>query len=894
MSLKERLKLDKDPVFLVDGSAYVYRAFYAYPDLKRSDGTPTNALFIVLRILLRILREENPQHLGFFLDGKGPTFRHKLYEPYKAQRQATPEPLLAQLDPIKEAVRLLGFTVEVSSGCEADDLIASTAARFKAQGPVVIVGADKDLKQCLDDTVVLWDPAAKNEKILTAAAFTAETGLLPRQWPDVQALIGDSSDNIPGVPGVGPKTAERIFKQVASLEELKDNLHKLGASERKKIEPHLENMFLYRQLTTLRTDLATNIDLAHLARKPLDADALAAFLKINEFRTLLAEIPKAFPARQPETAAASSKSPTRGPKSVKSGQMQLPLFAMAPAAPELAPAAAPAAEIVRLADLAELPAFAGCETGLAPAPGGWRLACGEREWFCPTAPERAAALAARLTDAARVYCPSLKDLLVADAAWESLPLARCFDLSLAAYLLNPEERDYGLENLLRRFGSETSGATYGLQNPALAALELGRELALRTANAGQDALLRELEIPLAPVLVRMARRGVVLDRQAFSLFLKEVQEEIERVTLRIYAAAGTTFNIRSNKQMAQVLFETLKLKPGGKTAGGSVSTSQEALEKLAGLHPVIEEIVEFRKLEKMRSTYLEPFPRMVDAADRLHTTFNQLATATGRLSSSNPNLQNIPIRGVMGKRMRRCFCAPAGFALVAADYSQIELRVLAHLSQDQTLLAAFRENKDIHTATACLLFDKLAADISPDERRDAKTINFGLIYGMGPQKLGRELKISINQAKLFIERYFSRLTGLRDFYDRVEAKARELGSVATLAGRRRLLPDIHSRNAQLQSAARRQAINTLIQGSAADIIKIAMLAVESDATLQSLGARIILQVHDELVLEVATAAAAEAGARVAALMSVVAPAGETLSVPLLVDWGYGETWAEAH
>lgn len=908
MSISDRLNLDKAPVFLVDGSAYVYRAFYAYPDLKRGDGFPTNALFIVFRLLLRILREENPAYLGFYLDGKGPTFRHELFEPYKAQRSATPEALLQQLDPIKEAVRLLGFTVEVSSGCEADDLIASAAAKFKRERPVVIVGADKDLKQCLDERVYLWDPVAKNEKLTSAAGFTAETGLRPNQWPDAQALIGDSSDNIPGAPGVGPKTVERIFKQIGSLEELRDNLDKLSPGERKKIEPNLDAIFLYRRLTKLRTDLAEELTLEDLACKPLDFEAVAAFLREYEFRTLIAEIPR---SKRPEETAASASSPAPSPaKPGKGGKAkpdsgtQFSLFSLS--TPQAAPVETkPALTVEVLAGPDELPDLTGRTIGLAFAPEGQaggqaeglRIGLDGREWLAPASLD-VASLAARLGQAARVYCPSFKELFTRAPAWEALPLARCFDLGLAAYLLDPEEREYGLARIWRRFGAETPSASFSaafsLDNPGLAALELGRELEAKTRNADLDQLLRELEIPLALVLVRMERRGVDIDRQAFAAFLGEVQEEIERVTQRIYAAAGQTFNIRSSQQLGQLLFQTLKLKPAGKTPGGAVSTSQDALEKLAGQHPVIEEIMEFRKLEKLRSTYLEPFPKMVDAQGRLHTTFNQTATATGRLSSSNPNLQNIPIRGELGKRMRRCFRAPEGFALVAADYSQIELRVLAHLSQDATLLTAFRENQDIHTATACLLFDKPAELILPDERRNAKTINFGLIYGMGPQKLARELKISLQQAKQFIERYFSRLTGLREFYERVEAKARELGSVTTLAGRRRLLPDIHSRNAQLQSTARRQAINTLIQGSAADVIKLAMLAAENDPGLQSLSARSILQVHDELILEAPRAAAQAAGERLAELMTAVQPGGAPLSVPLLVDWGAGPTWADAH
>jgi DNA polymerase-1 len=354
------------------------------------------------------------------------------------------------------------------------------------------------------------------------------------------------------------------------------------------------------------------------------------------------------------------------------------------------------------------------------------------------------------------------------------------------------------------------------------------------------------------------------------------------------------FNIRSSQQLAVLLFDRLKLPRAGKTRGGQARTDQEALERLQGKHPIIDALLDYRKLEKMRSTYLEPLPRLMGADGRIRTTFNQTATATGRLSSSNPNLQNSPIRGALGRRMRACFTAAPGMSLISADYSQIELRVLAHLSQEPALLAAFREGADIHARTAGLLFNKAGSEVTPDERRGAKTINFGLIYGMGPQSLSKSLRIGLNEARDFIARYFSRLSRLKEFYDGVEQAARARGFVATLAGRRRPLPDMHSDNSQMRGQARRQAINTLVQGSAADIIKLAMLAVYGDPLLRSLGARLLLQVHDELLLEAPEAEAEAAATRVADLMAAVRPGGVTLDVPLPADAGVGSNWGEAH
>jgi len=500
-------------------------------------------------------------------------------------------------------------------------------------------------------------------------------------------------------------------------------------------------------------------------------------------------------------------------------------------------------------------------------------------------------------------------------AWGAVPLAAWFDLGLAAYLLNPEDRNYSFERLRSALfiapdpfadpedaGMDAAGAgSAPLETPeggptphpeaqALAALACLRVLSRRLRDAGLLDLLRELETPLIPVLAAMERRGVRIDFAAFKSFLAEVSAEVELHGRRIQELAGAPLNVRSSQQLAEVLFGKLGLKPAGKTPGGALSTGSDALEKLSGQHPIIEAILAFRVAEKLRSTYLEPMPRLADASGRLHTRFNQLATATGRLSSSGPNLQNIPIRGPQGARMRACFVASPGMLFVGADYSQVELRVLAHFSKDPALLDAFQKDEDIHSRTAALLFDKDAGDITPDERRGAKTINFGLIYGMGPQKLARELGISTSQAKEFIARYFEKLGTLKDFYESLVQEALSRGYVTTLAGRRRLLPELFSRNQQVQAQARRQAVNTVIQGSAADVIKLAMLRVYNSPELARLNAKLILQVHDELLLETPEANAPAAAAELSRLMQGVV----SLAVPLKVDVGQGRNWAEAH
>ncbi len=873
MPLTQRLPFTDAPVFLIDGTSFFYRAFYAYPDLKRSDGFPTNAIFIVLRLLLRLIREERPEYVGFFMDGPGPTFRHERFPAYKAQRLKAPEDLIKQINPLLHAIEMLGLTAVTSEGVEADDLIASACAHFKKKLPVVIVGSDKDLMQCLDHNVVIWDPGQKNEKLVTLDSFTQTFAMRPEQWPDYQALIGDSSDNIPGIPGVGPKTAQALMQRFPTLEDLRGNTARLSPRELKKIGSNLDNVFLYRELTRLRTDLHSQADLEGFRRRPMQTNDLRGFLEEYEFRSLVREI-AAFPAPAAMTAAATDR-PNQ------------------PAAPN--PSDHPGEPVAAPKKLTVLPDLAGKQVAVWPEAAGWRLAFDQAEWLWPEADDQAEALQAllrALLAAERVLVPSWKDLLNTAAAWAELDMTRCFDVSLAGYLLHPEERDYGLKSLARAFSGELPEAAPRPDEnaPALLLLNLGAILAQKVAQGGFGELLTSLEMPLIQVLVAMEKAGVLLDRQALGAFLDEVQTDLKRLSEAVFAKAGGRFNLRSSQQLAEVLFERLELKTGRKTPGGSRSTSSDVLEKLATAHPIVPDILAYRKLEKLRSTYLEPLPRLVDDTGRLHTTFNQLATATGRLSSSNPNLQNIPIRGPQGRRMRACFTAPKGQFLVSADYSQIELRILAHLSEDPHLLTLFAQGTDIHAGTAAILFAKEPGEVNVDERRKAKTINFGLLYGMGPQKLSRELGISLTEAKDFIQLYFSRLSKVREFYDRIVDGAKEQGAVFTLAGRRRLLPDIHSRNENLVQTARRMAINTVVQGSAADVIKMAMIQVHRDEQLHRLQARMILQVHDELLLESPQESAREVGARVEELMSAVTK----LRVPLVVDWGVGLNWAEAH
>ncbi len=944
MGIRSQLPAGREPLFLMDGTAFLYRCFYANPGMKRADGFPTGAIFALGRILLRILRQERPGVFVFALDGKGPTFRHELYAPYKAQRTATPEPLIQQIEPVSELVRALGIPMVVSEGCEADDCIAGLAHRFKGEYSVVIVGSDKDFKQCLAPGVILWDPSSKSEKIVTLESFQAESGLTPVQWPDFQAVIGDSSDNIPGVPGVGPKTAEKIFADLPTLEAIRDGMDKLPEKIRGKFSEELDNIFLYRRLTTLDTGACAHLNLADITVRPPHRDEVTEILRRYDLRSLLREFMEFDAANgQKKTVGAPEKSPEA--VKIKPSAQVAPLPLLNFTAPEAKPqvtavppeppasdgelrqgslfelGASPAgpaydleaeAAAVPESVVEGLPPCAGVELALLPLAGGWLVAFNGNEYrVCAGADARgvAAALAKYCRSAAEVITPDVKALL-SDArhlatVWNELPLELWFDLGLAAYLLNPEERDYSWPSLARHGrvelglareedGEGAAAAPPPELGPGLLALAIARRQKERLRGAGLTALMRELEMPLIPVLASMERCGLGLDAVAFNDFLREVEADLAALTRKIYRLAGGEFNIRSAQQLGDILFSRLNLPKAGKTKGGALSTSQEALERLEGKHEIVDTLLDYRKLEKLRSTYLEPFPRLADAGGRIHTTFNQMATATGRLSSSGPNLQNIPVRGEGGKRMRACFTAAPGKALVSADYSQIELRVLAHLSQDPTLVAAFRAGEDIHARTAGLLYDKDPGEITPEERRNAKTINFGLIYGMGAQKLGRELRISLKEAQAFIARYFEKFGALKVFYESIVELAREEGYVTTMSGRRRLIPEIASNNNQLASQARRQAINTVVQGSAADIIKLAMLKTYASEELNDLNAVLILQIHDELLLEAPEETAKQAGLCLAAIMAEATPGGAPLLAPLTVDWGVGRNWGEAH
>ncbi len=857
-----------EPIWLIDGSAFIYRSFYASGNMSRSDGVATGAIYLLSRFIMRLIRDEKPKHIAFVLDGKGKNFRHELYTPYKANRDKTPEALIEQLEPIKKVVQALGVHLEVSQNCEADDCIASLAYKYREKYPVIIVGADKDLRQCLHEQVMMWDPSAKNEKIVTLDDFSAETGLQANQWADLQALTGDSSDNIPGLAGVGPKTALKILHEYPSLEAIYENFDSLPEKMKLKFKDQFDLLKIYRELTRLKTDVCA-LSLEDLNLKKANVNELLEIFSEYELNSLSRELQSMQRAGVISDTGSASVGEAVKKDDIKQNE-QFSLFG----------ASAVKKEDLVCDTVAKLQAVE--KLGILYNNNKLYLHINNTEYQYTGDVGELFEFASK---AKNIYVYDLKSLYKHNNIWQNIELDKCFDVFLAAYLLHPEEVGVSYERLIAGLASELEHRNI---------VSLGNYLEKELKKAELDRLLTELELPLVPVLFYMQEAGIMLDKAKITTFLQEVHKDLELLTSKIYELAGTSFNIRSSKQLGEILFERLGLKKAGKTRGGQAKTDQESLEKLAGSHEIIDTILEYRKLEKMRSTYLEPLPRLADANGRVHTQFNQTATVTGRLSSSNPNLQNIPIRGEHGKRMRTCFTASTGNLLISADYSQIELRVLAHLSQEKALLDAFNEGADIHARTASLLYDLPINEIDADKRRDAKTINFGLVYGMGAQSLASQLQITTAKAKEFIANYFKQLPGLKEFYDGIEYSAKELGMVRTLTGRRRLLPEIYSQSSMVQSQARRQAINTVVQGLAADIIKFAMLEVYNSNELKELGAKLILQVHDELLLEVPSENAKKASELVIKLMSEIKLDDATLSVPLLVEAGIGDSWGSAH
>ncbi|WP_437779634.1 DNA polymerase I [Sorangium sp. So ce1097] len=886
-----------DVLYLIDLSGYVFRAYHAISPLSSPSGEPTHATFGTVAMLTKLVDERKPAYLGVAMDSAGKTFRDELDPRYKAHRPPPPPDLGVQMNRCREIVEAYRIPIFIHEGLEADDLIAVAVARAKERGlRVVIASSDKDLMQLVDDDrVMLWD--AMRDKVYGPPEVVAKFGVPPEQVRDLLALVGDSSDNVPGVPGVGLKTAADLLAQFGSLASLYSRLDEVKKPRiRESLKQHEADALLSQKLVTLDGAAPVSLDLETLRYGGADTGRLRELFTELGFSRFLKSV------RAPEPAAHA------GTYRVIATREELEAFARS------ARAAGRLALDVHATSREPMSAHV-CGVALACEPGqAVYVPLGHRYLGAPAQ--------LSMSDIDAVLGPLLADPELPkvghDVKFCEVILLRhriglvgvAFDTMLASYLLDPEgknqlhelaERELGarvqtLEEVApKRRGQAQRGldeieigeaASYGAAS-ADVALSLTDKLRPRLRAERLEDLLVQIELPLSAVLAEMELTGVLVDPQALGQLGAQMTAELAALEARARELVGHDINLASPKQLEAVLFDELKLRSQRKTKTGR-STDADVLEALSEDHPFPGVVLEHRAIAKLKGTYVDALPRLVHpVTGRIHTRWSQAVAATGRLSSQDPNLQNIPIRTELGRMIRRAFVAPPGSVIVSADYSQIELRVLAHLSKDPVLVDAFRTGQDVHVRTAMEIFGVDEAGVTDEMRRRSKTINFGVIYGMGESALAKRLDISRAEAARFIDAYFARYRGVHEFMERTMAEAKRSESVRTLLGRRRLLPDLRSSDRMRRAQAERIAQNTPIQGTAADLLKLAMVRIPRPVVP---GARMVLTVHDELAFEVPVDAVDEAKAKVREAMESVFP----LDVPLVVDIGHAPTWADAH
>ncbi len=892
-------------LILIDGTNTLYRAFFALPPLRAHDGTPTHAALGFVNMLNKVIREEGPDHLAVVFDPRGKSFRHDLYPAYKATRDRQPEDLSAQLPLVRDLVEAYGIPMLVVDGFEADDVIASLVQAAADRFEIAIVSTDKDLMQLVREHVCMLD--TMKDRRYTPAEVEARFGVPPERVLDLRALVGDPSDNIPGVRGIGEKGAAKLIQQWGSLETLLEHASDVSAARaRAALEEQAEQARLSKQLATLRTDIPLPLAPEDLARREPDREKLRALFSRLGFTRLLEGLDA------PGEAGAGAPEESRF-------EAQTRLVASAAELADLAEelAAQPGAVWMAVTDgggpMEARPLGIACALGDGRAAyvacGGSPSQAGDALDFARVAAALRAALAG---GQGRPWLG--RDVKRLQALFEEagapLPLPE-MDVEVAAFLLDPEG-SRGLSAVAAsqlghklRSWQELAGrgakATPAAELPVAAVADWAGEqvcamralapgLRARLERDGLAELLDRVEMPLTRVLARMECAGVRVDEGVLERLSAEYEKELSRLEGEIHALAGEKFLVSSPKQLQRILFEKLKLPVIRKTKTG-YSTDEGVLARLAAHHELPVRILASRRLAKLKNTYVDALPPLVNPrTGRIHPTFHQSGAATGRLSAANPNVQNIPIRSEQGIRIREAFVPAEGKALVSADYSQVELRILAHYSADESLIEAFRAGEDIHRRTASEVLGIPAEQVSAEQRARAKAVNFGIIYGLSPFGLANQLGIASEEAQRMIGAYFERYHGVRRFIDETIAEARERGYVRTLLGRRRYLPDLGSRNRTLRNAAERVAVNTVIQGTEADLIKRAMVEVDALLASQWPGASMILQVHDELVFEVPERDVEALREQVCERMEQVLE----LAVPLRVDTGVGKNWREAH
>lgn len=890
--MTERLKL-----YLIDGNSYVYRAYHAIKGLTNSKGLPTGAIYGFTNMLLKVVREKKPDYIAIAFDSPAPTERHRLFEAYKAQRPSTPNELINQIPYIKRIVDAFRIPVLEIEGYEADDILATLAKKGEGRGlSVTIVTGDKDIFQIVGRNIRTYD--TMKDKVYEEKDVLDKFGVGPDKVVEVMGLMGDAIDNIPGVPGIGEKTAVELIKEFGSIENLLRNLEKVKKPKlREALKINEEIARLSHNLATIHSDLPIDIDLKELSITKPDNETLLRLFRELEFSSLLKTLTPHADLDKSEYSNITSEDEFLKllERMKEKGEFSIDI--------ESTGKDPMIAEIVGISISTE--PNSACYIPLSH--------------IYPDAPHQL-----KKEYVLEKLKPILEDETLRkigqNIKYEVVILRNhcidlkgiSFDTMIASYLLNPVKPAHNLENIALEY-LDYKILTYeevvgkgkkqiGFENVPLdmatkyscedsdITLRLKRVLSTLIDNKGLMKLFYDVEMPLLKVLADIEMNGFKIDREILSEMSKELEGQLNTIIERIYFLAGEEFNINSPKQLSEILFRKLGLKPTKRTKTG-YSTNVEVLEELSFQHELPREILEYRNLFKIKSTYLDTLPDLINPkTGRIHTSLNQTVTATGRLSSSEPNLQNIPIRGELGKRIREAFIAEKGNALLSADYSQIELRILAHLAQDEILVGAFKGGEDIHTRTATEIFDLPPESITPDMRRQAKTVNFGIIYGISPYGLSVELRIPFEKAKELIERYFERHKGVKDFIERNLKEAEEKGYVKTILCRQRHIPELMSQNSNVRQLGERLAINTPIQGSAADLIKLAMVNISKRFHGMNSNARMILQIHDELVFE-------SPEEEIEQIKKVVKEEMEGViefSVPIKVDIGVGKNWSEAH
>ena len=928
----------ENKLFLLDAYALIYRAYYAFIKNPRinSKGFNTSAILGFVNTLEEVLKKENPTHIGVAFDPAGPTFRHEAFEQYKAQREETPEAIRLSVPIIKEIIRAYRIPILEVPGYEADDVIGTLATEAGKQGiPTYMMTPDKDYGQLVSDKVFMYRPKHTGGfEVMGIEEVKSKFNIQsPAQVIDMLGLMGDSADNIPGCPGVGEKTAQKLVAEFESIENLLEHTDRLKGALKTKVETNKEVIAFSKFLATIKIDVPISLDMDALKREAPDESKLRQIFEELEFRTLIDRILKKEEGPAPLPLFADKTEAVQGDLfAFFSGNgtndaenSKLETLDSLHCKYYLIDSEYKRSNLVQKLLTSKILSLDTETTGTEPMEAelvGMSFSIAENEaFYVPVPSERSEAL--KIVNEFRPVFENEKSLKVGqNIKYDMIVLQNygvevkgaLFDTMIAHYVLQPELRhgmDYlaeiylhyqtiPIDELIGPKGKNQKNMRdlapeevyrYACED-ADVTLKLKKVLEKELKKNDAEALFYEIEMPLVPVLVTIERNGVLLDTEALKASSAHFSAQLENIEKEIYALAGETFNIASPKQVGEVLFDKLKIvEKAKKTKTGQYVTSEEVLESLRHKHPVVEKILEHRGLKKLLGTYIDALPQLINPrTGRVHTSFNQTVTATGRLSSSNPNLQNIPIRDENGKEIRKAFIPDEGCLFFSADYSQIELRIMAHLSEDQNMIDAFRSNHDIHAATAAKIYKKEIEEVDADMRRKAKTANFGIIYGISVFGLAERMNVDRKEAKELIEGYFETYPEVKAYMDKSVKVAQEKGYVETIFHRKRFLPDINSRNAVVRGYAERNAINAPIQGSAADIIKVAMIRIHQRFLKEGIQAKMILQVHDELNFSVPLNEKEKVEKIVIEEMERAYP----MQVPLKADCGWGKNWLEAH